>query len=175
LNKTDQINYDKDKIHEIKDYITLINPLAKIILTEFSDVSLDFFLEDSAFAVGLSNLVDFNEIEDKDKHVHEHFHEKESIESIVCEINIDDMVELDRAIGKIIWDLSDQNDFSVIRFKGVVYKYNLRIYSIQGIYDLYEIKEIKYNETEKFEAKKSKILLIGKNLKKNKLIIQNVL
>jgi len=159
----------------IKDYINLINPLAKIIETEHSQVSLEFFKEESAFSVDLNNLADFNLIEEKERHSHEHYHEKENIESIVCKINHESKDELDKAIGKIIWDLAEEKCFNVIRFKGVFYEDKMKIYSIQGIYDLYEIKEVKVSKNENIEAKKSKILFIRKHMNKNEKVIQEVL
>ncbi len=164
-------------MHTIKDFIYLINPLAKIVETEHSKVDLDFFCEESAFSVCLNNLADFNQIEEKEKHSHEHYHEKENIESIVCQIRLENKDDLDRAIGKIIWDLAEEKSFSVIRFKGVFYQHKTenKIYSIQGIYDLYEIKEVKLSNIENIESRKSKILFIGKNLKDNENLIKEIL
>jgi len=155
----------------------LINPIAKIVETEHSKIDLDFFCEDSAFSVNLNNLADFNQIEEKEKHTHEHYHEKENIESIVCQIRLDNKDDLDKAIGKIIWDLAEEKSFSVIRFKGVFYEHKIKnkIYTIQGIYDLYEIKEVKLSNLENILNRNSKILFIGKNLQNNANIIKEII
>lgn len=136
---------------------------------------MEFFKEESAFSVDMNNMADFKLIEEKERHSHEHYHEKECIESIVCKINIEDKEQLDKAIGRIIWELSEERCFDVIRFKGVFYADNSKVYSIQGIYDLYEIKEIKVSKNDNDEGKISKMLLIGKNLKKNERFIMDEL
>jgi G3E family GTPase len=187
LNKIDKINFDKSEIHRIRDFIYSVNPLAKITETQYSSVSTDYFLEESA----LNTNIDFQDLSSKQKHLdeekqvditksnnthdHEHFHEKQQIENLIIYTNLKNKSELDQAIGNIIWDLAEDNNFSIIRFKGIFYSEE-GTFSIQGLYDLYEINEIHSNiKVDGLDEKKSKILFIGKGIRENKEIIEKKL
>ena len=138
------INYDKEKIHYIKDFIYTINPLATILETEYSNVSLDFFLEENA--INTNTAIDFDSVNLKQVHSHEHFHEKEKIENLIIRTKLNNKFELDSAIGNLIWNVAEKHDFSIIRFKGIFYDVSNKLkYSLQGLYDLYEINEIPSN------------------------------
>jgi G3E family GTPase len=134
-------------------------------------MSLDIFLDSSENINSMK--LNFKEIEKEltknikdDKH--SHFHEKEKIENIVVHINLKTKQELDNKIGNLIWNLPEFYSFSFIRFKGVFYSDDGFIYSIQGLYDLYEITAVK-----KYTSRdQSKILLIGRHLKENENVIE---
>lgn len=189
LNKIDKINFDKSEIHRIRDFIYSINPLAQITETEYSKVSTEYFLEESA----LNTKIDFQEVKNKQIHLedeiiqisnisnsnitedHEHFHQKHRIENMIIYTNLKSKSELDLAIGKIIWDLAEDNNFSIIRFKGIFYSQE-GTFSIQGLYDLYEINNIQSSsKIDDIDEKQSKILFIGKGIRDNKDIIQSKL
>jgi G3E family GTPase len=187
LNKIDKINFDKSEIHRIRDFIYSVNPLAKITETQYSSVSTEYFLEESA----LNTNIDFQDLSSKQKHLdeekqvditksnnthdHQHFHEKQQIENLIIYTNLKNKSELDQAIGNIIWDLAEDNNFSIIRFKGIFYSEE-GTFSIQGLYDLYEINEIQSNiKVDGLDEKKSKILFIGKGIRENKETIEKKL
>jgi hypothetical protein len=69
--------------------------------------------------------------------------------------------------------LSFKHNFSIIRFKGIFYGEG-KVYSIQGLYELYEINEVHVKE-KKTSENKSKILFIGENIKEHLEIIRNTL
>ncbi len=170
LNKIDQINYDKNIIHVIKDFINTIYPLASIKETEYTNIPIDYFLQES------SQIIDFADIDKKHSHLEKEQHKHiEDIENLVLCINIETKEKLDKAIGKMLWELTEyvENDYSIIRFKGI-YKDKKGVkYNIQGLYDLYEINEIYLNKTQNdLDGFVSKLLIIGKNLKKNKNLLK---
>jgi len=146
-----------------------INPLANITTTEFSKVSSEFFLVDSIKTE--KDLFSLDKLSSNSGH--QHFYEKESIESIVIRTNVTSKDNLDSKIGHLIWDESIKYGFSIIRFKGVLYSDSGLLYSIQGLYDLYEISEVKKSE-DSLEGI-SRLLLIGKRLRENKDLIENLL
>ena len=87
--------------------------------------------------------------------------------------NVENMDNLDTCIGRILWDLSEDHEFTIIRLKGIVKikvdsKY--KIYSLQGLYDIYEFSEVKVNDENNLKKQLddgtflSKILFIGKML-----------
>lgn len=153
--------------------------MATIIESEYSKIPIDFFLKETAMSV--NSAVDFSNISQKEEHIHEHYHTKESIENIVIKTSIKEKENLDKALGKILWDLSEEKVITIIRFKGIFYDDSGKKYNIQGLYDLYEINEIPQEKESsttnlgKPEGEKSKILLIGKNLMVNKDLLEKTL
>jgi hypothetical protein len=92
------------------------------------------------------------------------------MESIVIECTKPNKDKIDKTIGHILWDHSAEYGFEIIRFKGIIYT-ETKKYLLQGLYDLYEFEEIVSNSTQSL----SKILFIGKNLKKNRELINSFL
>lgn len=157
----------------IQEFISDVNPLAKMQTSEHSKVEIDYFLEEVSISQNKSEndtTTIGDDIHTTESHVHHY--ENENIENIVIYTNIQSKEKIDKAIGNILWDLSEKYDFVIIRFKGILY-INNEVYSLQGLYDLYEIEQIKTKNKslEIEENKTSKILFIGKNLKKNKEIL----
>jgi G3E family GTPase len=163
---------NEDQKNKITDFVQSINPSSTIIYTNFSIVDLNFFLEESAFGLN-DKIINFNEVE-KIRVEHKHFHEEDDIENIVIYTDLNTKEELDKRIGKILWELSEPNKFSLIRYKGIFYeKDTTKIYSIQGIYDLYEINELQIKDRKEEGQNLSKILFIGKNVEQNKFILNS--
>lgn len=190
-------------IESCQSEVKEINPLAKVVKTEYSNISIDFFLEEfenfnkseqftnfnNDLFNGKENLNSCNTCNDKE---HSHNHScanKNQIENIMVKTNVKNMESLDTCIGRILWDLSEDHEFSIIRLKGIVKikseKPNEesldKIYSLQGLYDIYEFCEVKVNNDNNLKIQLnegtfvSKILFIGKNVRKNKSFIEAAL
>lgn len=160
INKIDLIKFEKEKIDYIKNELLEINPLAVTYETEHSKLSQSIFLEQIDYSKGLAF--------ENDKE-HSHHHEKHDIENIIIRSNFKSKEEMDKAIGNILWNLSDSHNISLIRFKGILATESA-CYIIQGLYDLYEFDEIK-----NLSNPESKVLLIGKNLTKNRIFLEKAL
>jgi len=182
LNKTDLIK-SEEELTKLKENVESLNPLGKITMTKFSNVDLNYFLEDLKIYDTTLNYNEKHLLKSYSSHSHgEHNIDQinsdlsSEIENLIINIdNINDKEKLDKIIGSILWIYSEDHDYSLIRFKGVKYLENNKFLLIQGIYDLYEIEEMEgdnYKLTNKDgieseSIEKSKLLLIGKNLKKN--------
>jgi len=195
LNKSDLIN-DENLINHIKSDLKNLNPLAEIVTTNYSKIPFDFMFEDSKNSPfnKVNDEILLN-IEEKDScaSCHENHAKIEKktcahlnlMENLIVKTKIVNLEELDKRIGKLLWDLSEQNNFKIIRFKGIIRikgeENNNKFISLQGLYELYEFTEIKVTETNNLflEFQKgnfeSKVLFIGKNIKHNKKIFEEIL
>ena len=180
---------DINTLEKIKSEISILNPLANIVMTNYSVIDMEFFLEESINSTNNSVEKDLSVLNNKNlyncweccyvnnnkpscKHL-------KLIENLVLRTTIDDIGNLDKTIGKILWDLSEEFNFKIIRIKGLIKNNEGKVYSLQGLYDLYELNEVKITENNclfvqiKNKEFVSKILFIGKNLILNKNILED--
>lgn len=196
LNKTDLLN-NNEKIEQLKFDIKNLNPLADIVQTNYSKIPFEYLFEESKNSP-------FNTLNDNTILNSEEQHGCSSCKDTPCDINqkktcthlslmenfvvttkIENLEEIDKRVGKLVWDISAENNFHIIRFKGILRikdeENKIKFMSLQGLYDLYEFTEIKISENNNLSIDsqkgsfRSKILFIGKNLNKNKTIIEEIL
>lgn len=122
---------------------------------------------------------------------HNHKNEKKTccthlnlMENLIIKTEIESLEELDKRIGRLLWEMCEENNFKMIRFKGIIRivdeENKYKFMSLQGLYDLYEFTEIKINENNSLFVEsqvgnfKSKILFIGKDLKKNIKLLEEL-
>lgn len=191
----------EESIENCMNEINKINPLAKIVKTQYSKISVDFFLEEfenfnksdqlNSLNSELFDKQNINKSNSEECSHQDHVHNincshLNQIDNIMVKTNIDNLDTLDTSIGRILWDLSDDNDFSIIRLKGIVKiksenDSEYKIYSLQGLYDIYEFSEVKVSDDNNLKIQLndgtfiSKILFIGKNVSPNKNNIESVL
>ncbi len=189
---------NQEKLEIIKNEIKNLNPLADVLCTNFSKIPIEYFLEESKNSpftnINDNTILEKNEDESCSGCINNHIYDDNNgikcthlnlIENIIIKTNIENLEYLDKKIGKILWDLSEEYDFKVIRFKGIMKiknEENINTFmSLQGLYDLYEFTEINLNENNNLykQSEKgnfySKILFIGKNLKKNIKLFEDAL
>lgn len=198
MNKIDLIT-ETVKLDSIKADILKINPLANVLTTKYSNIPIEYFLKESAnpsltFENNLDNFAKAEKncsgccSENKETVLSKiNCHHLNLIDNLIVQTNIENLNTLDKMIGKILWDISDEMNFKIIRFKGIIKiknekeNENPKFYSLQGLYDLYELNEIKINENNALHINdkkglfQSKILFIGKNIKNNKKILEETL
>ena len=153
LNKTDLV--ETDEIDRIEAEIINLNPLAKIHRCSFSNIDLKVFYE-------------------KDISVTEQIHKLEEheckqlkgMENIVVRLKEQNKTIIDKLIGQLLWVENEGKDYEIVRLKGVFTDEEGLVCEVQGIHDLYEV-----TQSGKEKEVEGKLLVIGKNLKKNRDLI----
>jgi G3E family GTPase len=162
FNKIDLI--DDGKCVLLKNKISKINCLAKIIYTSHSRVDLDSILNIHAYDTSkeyiLSDII--NNTNSIVPCIHD---EKIRSVSIIIEANIISKSVFEKWLGDLLWNDS-QSSQTIIRIKGVISINNkIQKYAVQAIYELFEVKSMNINWIEN-ESYTSKLIFIGKKLDK---------
>lgn len=178
-------------LKEIKDKILEINPILDIYETNYCQISLEeLFMNNNSYKMSCSlkdNILEFEnkKLEDKGNennnenefsNCDSHYTNINHIESIFLSFiligKLDEIITvLDKNIGYLLWE--ENSVFSIIRIKGIISANNIIYYEIQGIHDTYELKHVNNNFSDySFEKFTIKLILIGKNVKRNKILIE---
>lgn len=179
LNKIDLIEkcteYIKIK-HQIKKELLILNPLCEILESKFSELDIKSLFFDQYNNINIDEKLDkIKELKqlniENTSTCSDHYYKNENIEYIIIKLKSANSDDIEKSTGLLLWDLSEKLNFNVIRLKGIIKQEDGKVYSLQGIYDTYEIIESNFNQ-KCTETKESKILIIGKNITKNKKEIQ---
>lgn len=170
LNKIDKV--DTDTIDKLTNVIKDMNPLATIYKTVYTDINITDFFNEGDF-IKIKN--DFPIILNNDQH----YIEEHKIQNLIIHLNKEISREIiDKKLGLLIWEESINKNIEIIRYKGIFYTHDVSNklvyhYMIQGIYDLYEINEIKREDYDNQKKYDSKILFIGLNILDNSNFLKN--
>ncbi|CAO3695169.1 unnamed protein product [Rhizopus stolonifer] len=178
INKKDLIT--EFELEQLQEDLGSINSVADMLVTERSKIPLDYVLDIKAYDVSNVDAL-VNQTKKMEEHAKTHAHDISHEVQTVC-IQFDDQLEkietIEYWIQDLLWEKKIQgveNDpVTVLRLKGIIYppkdkpvsSPNKRLV-IQGVQDLYDIQE-GYSEEDESNIS-SKIVLIGKNLQKDKL------
>jgi len=188
---------DENRLEQIKSDIKNINPLAEILLTNYSKIPFYYIFEDSKNSpfskLNENVLLDKTEENSCSSGQENHIEQIEKntscthlnlMENLIVKIENNNIGELDKIIGRLLWEIAEEQNFKIIRFKGIIRikdgENKYKFMSLQGLYDIYEFTEIKIKENNSLFKDsqignfQSKILFIGKDLKKNLKYIQEV-
>ncbi|CAO3633647.1 unnamed protein product [Mucor hiemalis] len=181
INKKDLLN--EKELETLKEDLQAINSVADMIVTERSKIPLDYVLDINAYDVKNADaLVQQTEKiqEHGSNHAHEISHEVQTI-CIKFDKQLDTIKHLEQWIQELLWEkklsgIEDDSDpITVLRLKGILYPpkdkldNNKKRMVIQGVQDLYDIQEGFTGDDVDVNDTSSKIVLIGKNLKKDQI------
>eukprot|EP01016_Furgasonia_blochmanni_P002268 TRINITY_DN10896_c0_g1_i5.p1 TRINITY_DN10896_c0_g1~~TRINITY_DN10896_c0_g1_i5.p1 ORF type:complete len:292 (+),score=81.81 TRINITY_DN10896_c0_g1_i5:296-1171(+) len=157
INHTDQIK--PQEIEPLKERLLDINPFARLELTNHSNIDVKVLFATEGYEARKDRITSFIE-----KHGTGHIHNKIGYDFVTMEFGEEpfEKNELEKNLGILIWE--KPNGVDIVRVKGIaVVKDSEYIYSIQGVDEVFEMKEsqVKWSEESK---RVTKILFIGKNL-----------
>lgn len=163
INHTDRV--EEKEIENIEEKLKKINPNVVLKRTKYCEINLDDLFDKTSFNDIGKDRSDLVSVFTED---FEHLHAHKKFQFLVYEFDgAFDIAKLDRVFGVLLWDKPDGMD--IIRCKGIIHgdKSDLK-FSLQGVSDIYEIKEneIKWEEE---GLRKSKMLFIGVGLDKEKI------
>ncbi|KAG0170736.1 hypothetical protein DFQ28_001659 [Apophysomyces sp. BC1034] len=185
INKKDLLT--DEELNHLEEDIRAVNSVADVLRTERSRIPLDFVLDIRAYDVHDANSLAQQTQKLKDHNdVHAH-HLSHNVQTVCIQFNtqLDTLENLESWIQTLLWEktiptaaeqakLPEDNSVMVLRLKGILQppKDNQQAANkkmvIQGVQDLYDIQE-GYAHEGAMEGV-SKIVLIGKNLQKDKLL-----
>ncbi|KAI8887543.1 hypothetical protein K501DRAFT_175051, partial [Backusella circina FSU 941] len=182
INKKDLLK--DNEIEQLKEDLASINSVADVVVTERSKIDVNYVLDIKAYDI--SNADALVKQTDKIKeHGSTHAHQlSHDVQTICIQFNqqLDSLEPLENWIQELLWEkkISGTNDdadpVTVLRLKGILYppkdstnadKKSRLV--IQGVQDLYDIQPGMAGDDIKEDDTSSKIVLIGKNLDKQKI------
>jgi G3E family GTPase len=162
-----------DSSTSLVDFISSINSIAPISFSTKSVVPLDFILNLNSYS-SLSNIENKKAVINPSESLPVNKH----LDICTVTINTSEISternfnDFEHWIQEILWEKtipnSDSNNpVNIFRLKGEInVQESRKRFILQGVYDLYEFKEIPYEQNHC-----SKIVLIGKNLSKEKILV----
>ncbi|KAG2213341.1 hypothetical protein INT46_007200 [Mucor plumbeus] len=183
INKKDLLN--ENELDQLKEDLASINTVADMIVTERSKIPLDYVLDINAYDVSNADAL-VHQTEKIHEHGSQHAHQISHDIQTVCiqfDQQLDTIVNLENWIQELLWEKKisgtddDQNPVTVLRLKGILFPPKDKLVEngerkrmvIQGVQDLYDIQEGFAGEDISQDDTSSKIVLIGKNLNKDKI------
>ncbi|GAA5798378.1 hypothetical protein HPULCUR_003780 [Helicostylum pulchrum] len=184
INKKDLLT--EQELDQLKEDLASINSVADMIVTERSKIPLDYVLDINAYDLKNADaLVQQTEKiqEHGSQHAHQISHEVQTV-CIQFDQQLDTIVNLEEWIQELLWEKriagtsQDEEPVTVLRLKGILYPpkdklsedvSNRKRMVIQGVQDLYDIQEGFAGDDINADDTSSKIVLIGKNLQKEKI------
>ncbi|CEP15237.1 hypothetical protein [Parasitella parasitica] len=183
INKKDLLN--ESELDKLKEDLASINSVADMIVTERSKIPLDYVLDINAYDVKNADALVYQTEKIQDhgsSHAHQISHDIRTI-CIQFDQQLDSIESLENWIQELLWEKKisgtddDQEPVTVLRLKGILYPPKDKLETngqrkrmvIQGVQDLYDIQEGFAGEDISQDNTSSKIVLIGKNLHKDKI------
>ncbi|KAI9492918.1 CobW/HypB/UreG, nucleotide-binding domain-containing protein [Zychaea mexicana] len=188
INKKDLLS--ETELEKLQEDIRDVNTLADILQTERSRIPLDFVLDIQAYDVHNADAL-AQQTQKIEQHNSVHAHTVgHDVQTICLHFNeqLDTLELLESWIQTLLWEKTipgddeqkaddDQSQVIVLRLKGIVLppkdNSNTAVRKrlvIQGVQDLYDIQEGYAHEQTDINDQTSKIVLIGKNLDKDRLL-----
>ncbi|KAI8991844.1 CobW/HypB/UreG, nucleotide-binding domain-containing protein [Mycotypha africana] len=190
INKKDLLK-NEEELEQLKQDLASINSVAEMIVTERSQIPIDYVLNINAYDVSNADALVQQTKKIKEHgshHAHQISHEVQTV-CIQFDQQLESLDQLESWIQELLWekkfpgidsDIKEDENIIVLRLKGILYppkdklsqegeqgKKQTRMV-IQGVQDLYDIQE-GYADVDNKDDTSSKIVLIGKNLDKEKL------
>ncbi|KAI7896833.1 CobW/HypB/UreG, nucleotide-binding domain-containing protein [Mucor mucedo] len=184
INKKDLLN--EQELEQLKEDLSSINTVADMIVTERSKIPLDYVLDIKAYDVNnAAALVKQTQKiqEHGSNHAHQISHEVQTV-CIQFDQHLETVEKLEHWIQELLWEKrvsgsnEDDEPVTVLRLKGILYPPKDKLLQdgsskkrmvIQGVQDLYDIQEGFAGDDIDANDTSSKIVLIGKNLQKDKI------
>ncbi|OAD04490.1 hypothetical protein MUCCIDRAFT_183444 [Mucor lusitanicus CBS 277.49] len=184
INKKDLLK--EGELESLKEDLTAINTVADMIVTERSKIPLDYVLDINAYDVNNADAL-VQQTEKIQEHGSHHAHQISHDIQTVCiqfDQQLDTIQHLENWIQELLWEkkisgaAEDQDPVTVLRLKGILYPPKDKLVDgtsrrkrmvIQGVQDLYDIQEGFAGDDINQDDTSSKIVLIGKNLNKDKI------
>lgn len=156
LNKSDQVS--PDELESVKQRILSINAIAKIIVTDHSQVKTlsGTVLDLLAYSSFTADQPDFG--------TKGHSHLDPTLSTLTVELPIMDEAgfeKLERCLEDILWPAEQDRQYEVHRTKGLLQLKDGSIKMIQGVREVFDITDAADAEA----THSSKVVLIGRNLK----------
>ncbi|KAL0076943.1 COBW domain-containing protein 1 [Phycomyces blakesleeanus] len=183
LNKEDLLT--EQEMNDLEKEIKTVNSVAEILRTERSRIPLDFVLDIRAYDIHAVDTVaeQANKIEHHGSgHAHKLSHDVQTV-CIQFSTQLDTLEHFEAWIQTLLWEktiptvnkqlVAAEDPVIVLRLKGIIQPPKDRQDDkkkrmvIQGVQDLYDIQE---GYAENMLDSASKMVLIGKNLDKHKLL-----
>ncbi|KAI8987135.1 CobW/HypB/UreG, nucleotide-binding domain-containing protein [Pilobolus umbonatus] len=179
INKKDLLT--EKEMDQLKEDIFSVNSVADMIVTERSRIPIDYVLNIKAYDVNNVDTIieQTSKIKEHSKHhAHQIGHEVQTV-CIQFDQQLNSMKDVENWIQELLWEkkfigetLSDP--VTILRLKGILYppkdrkmKNHRQRMIIQGVQDLYDIQEGYAGENITENDRSNKIVLIGKNLRKD--------
>ncbi|KAL7313724.1 hypothetical protein PS15m_007430 [Mucor circinelloides] len=185
INKKDLLK--EGELDALKEDLASINTVADMIVTERSKIPLDYVLDINAYDVSNADAL-VHQTEKIQEHGSHHAHQISHDIQTVCiqfDQQLDTIEHLENWIQELLWEkkisgtTDDQQDpVTVLRLKGILYPPRDKLVDetsqqkrmvIQGVQDLYDIQEGFAGDDVNQNDTSSKIVLIGKNLNKDRI------
>ncbi|KAI7907955.1 COBW domain-containing protein 2-like protein [Cokeromyces recurvatus] len=184
INKKDLLT--EEEINQLEQDLSSINSVADMLVTERSRIPLDYVLNINAYDVNNADAL-LKQTEKIEEHGSSHAHQIGHDVQTVC-IQFDEQLEsseeFENWIQELLWEKrilgtsNNEEPVIVLRLKGILYppknkmeesgKQKKRMV-VQGVQDLYDIQEGFTGDDINEDDTSSKIVLIGKNLDKEKI------
>jgi G3E family GTPase len=172
INKIDLV--DGDQCILLKNLVSKMNCLAKIVLASYSHVDLDLVLDIQAYSIPQEEILSqIDRFENSLPQVNlaksgfepnlscKHDDDIRSV-SIAIEADVISKNHFEKIIGSLLWN--DDSSQIIMRIKGIIaIKNKNKKYAVQAVYDLFEVKSMNIQWKEN-EPRLCKIIFIGKKL-----------
>jgi len=159
VNKTDLVN--KDLLEQVLNSVKSVNSASMLVTTVNSKVNLDLLLDLHAYD-GLSDRPDKFEFSPGP-------HLDSSVGTVSLQFEGETEIEMvDSFMASLLWEGEDYPGMVVLRVKGVLaIRGKTKQIMVQGVHDTYDTYETR--DWEGGAEKKNTLVIIGKNLDKDKL------
>ncbi|KAI9483273.1 MAG: CobW/HypB/UreG, nucleotide-binding domain-containing protein [Benjaminiella poitrasii] len=185
INKKDLLK--KEEIEQLKQDLSSINSVADMLVTERSRIPLDYVLNINAYDVNNADAL-LKQTEKIEEHGNSHAHQIGHDVQTVCiqfDEQLNSLKKFENWIQELLWEKrilgtdDIEESVTVLRLKGILYPPKDKTQEngiqqkkrmiIQGVQDLYDIQEGYAGDDNNEDDASSKIVLIGKNLNKDKI------